>query len=133
MPSFERRTVAERATVVVVEGELDIGSADALRSALDAAAAEGTAVVRLDAAGVHFLDSSALGVILAAGQRLAERGARLELANATPAVRRILDMTLITRTVHVSPSARAVVLWRDVPVWPDRALATPPRQSRPTP
>jgi anti-anti-sigma factor len=103
MPKFERRTVDERATVIVVEGELDIGSADALRSALDAAAAEGTAVVRLDAGGVHFLDSSALGVILAAGQRLAERGARLELANATPAVRRILDMTLITRIVHVIP------------------------------
>ena len=103
MPTFDRRTVDERATVVVIEGELDIGSADALRSALDAAAAEGTAVVRLEAAGVHFLDSSALGVILAAGQRLAERGSRLELANATPAVRRILEMTLITRTVHVSP------------------------------
>jgi len=42
-------------------------------------------------------------VILAAGQRLAERGSRLELANATPAVRRILEMTLITRTVHVIP------------------------------
>jgi anti-anti-sigma factor len=103
MPTFDRRTVDERATVVVIEGELDIGSADALRSALDAAAAAGTPVVRLGAAGVHIPDSSALGVILAAGQRLAERGSRLELANATPAVRRILEMTLITRTVHVIP------------------------------
>ena len=103
MPRFERYTVDERATVLAVEGELDIGSADALRTALDAAAAEGTEIVRLDAAGVHFLDSSALGVILAAGQKLAARGGRLELANTTPAVKRILEMTLITRTIHVIP------------------------------
>lgn len=97
---FRQQRLDESITVLRVEGELDIGSADALRRALDAAELEGE-VVRLDARGVQFLDSTALGVLLASGQRLAARGGRLELMNASPPVRRILDMTLIARTVHL--------------------------------
>jgi len=101
-PRFDQQRVEEKVTVLQVEGELDIGSADALRTALDAAEAQAD-IVRLDATGVQFLDSTALGVMLASAQRLAARGGRLELMNASPAVRRILDMTLIARTVHLIP------------------------------
>jgi anti-sigma B factor antagonist len=101
-PRFRQEQVDETVSVLQVQGELDIGSADALRHALDGA--EGRAdIVRVDAAGVQFLDSTALGVLLASAQRLAARGGRLELMNASPAVRRILDMTLIARTVHLIP------------------------------
>ena len=102
-PTFEHHTVSETAVVLVVHGELDIGSADALRAALDSAEAEHTTVVRVDAGEVRFLDSTALGVILACAQRLEARGGRLELLNVTPAVRRILELTLISRTVHLIP------------------------------
>jgi hypothetical protein len=47
---FTRDTVEETATVVNVDGELDINSADALREALDAAEADGCSVLRVDAA-----------------------------------------------------------------------------------
>jgi anti-sigma B factor antagonist len=99
---FEQHQIEESVTVLEVRGELDIGSADALRSALDAAESMGD-IIRLDATAVQFLDSTALGVMLASAQRLAARGGRLELMNASPAVRRILDMTLIARTVHLIP------------------------------
>ena len=100
-PRFLSNQLKETVLVLQVEGELDIGSADALREALDAAESQGGDVVRVDAAGVRFLDSTALGVLLASAQRLSARGGRLELMNVSPAVRRILDMTLIARTVHV--------------------------------
>jgi anti-sigma B factor antagonist len=99
-PRFLSNRLNETVLVLQVDGELDIGSADALREALDAAEREGD-VVRVDASGVRFLDSTALGVLLASAQRLSARGGRLELMNVSPAVRRILDMTLIARTVHV--------------------------------
>ena len=102
-PSFTQTVVDESATVVHVEGELDIDSADALRSALEAAEASVRTVLRLDASGVTFLDSTALGVILASAQRMQERGSRFELVCTSPSIRRILDMTLISRTVHVLP------------------------------
>ena len=101
-PQFQQRRVEESVLLLSVEGELDIGSADALRAALDTAERESD-IVRLDTRDVQFLDSSALGVLLASAQRLAARGGRLELTNVSPAVRRILDMTLIARTVHVIP------------------------------
>lgn len=100
---FTRDTVEETATVVNVDGELDINSADALREALDAAEADGCSVLRVDAASVTFLDSTALGVILASAQRMAERGGRFELVCGSPSIRRILDMTMISRTVHLLP------------------------------
>jgi anti-sigma B factor antagonist len=99
-PHFLRRRVDEVVLVLQVDGELDIGSIEALRSALEAAEREAD-VVRIDAGGVGFLDSTALGVLLASAQRLSARGGRLELINVSPAVHRILDMTLIARTVHV--------------------------------
>ncbi|HYX87099.1 MAG TPA: STAS domain-containing protein [Gaiellales bacterium] len=102
-PRFTQEMVDEKATVVRVEGELDIDSADALRDALDEAEASVQTVLRLDASGVSFLDSTALGVILASAQRMEERGARFELVCTSPSIRRILDMTLISRTVHVLP------------------------------
>jgi anti-anti-sigma factor len=101
-PRFTEERVEETVAVLQVQGELDIGSAEALRQALDEAETHAD-IVRLDAAAVQFLDSTALGVLLASAQRLAARGGRLELLNASPAVRRILDMTLIARTVHLIP------------------------------
>jgi anti-sigma B factor antagonist len=100
---FEQRAVAESVVVIRVLGDLDIGSADALRDVLDGAEVDDPTVVRLDASQVEFLDSTALGVILACAQRLDEHGGRFELANPSPAVKRILEMTLISRTVHLIP------------------------------
>jgi anti-sigma B factor antagonist len=99
-PLVVRRLLDEVVLLLQVDGELDIKYTDSLRSALDAAEREGN-IVRIDAAGVSFVDSTALGVLLASAQRLSARGGRLELINVSPPVRRILDMTLIARTVHV--------------------------------
>lgn len=102
-PTFSQSKVDESATVVQVRGELDIDSSDALRDALEAAESSVGHILRLDASGVTFLDSTALGVILASAQRMQERGARFELVCTSPSIRRILDMTLISRTVHLLP------------------------------
>ena len=102
-PTFTQTEVDESATIVHVQGELDIDSADALRDALEAAEKSVGTILRLDASDVTFLDSTALGVILASAQRMQERGARFELVCTSPSIRRILDMTLISRTVHLLP------------------------------
>ena len=91
-PTFTHSKVDESATIVHVQGELDIDSADALRDALETAEESVGTILRLDASGVTFLDSTALGVILASAQRMQERGARFELVCTSPSIRRILDM-----------------------------------------
>jgi anti-sigma B factor antagonist len=102
-PAFQLTTIEERIAVVRVVGELDIGSADVLRATLDEAEAAGPEIIRLDASKVAFLDSTALGVILASAQRMTARGGHLELVCESPAMRRILDLTMISRTVHLLP------------------------------
>jgi anti-sigma B factor antagonist len=96
-------SVPPGAAVLPVEGELDLAAAGSLRRDLDHAIDSGASVVRVDARNVTFLDSSALGVLLAAGKRLEDRGGRLELVCNNPSIRRILDMTTISRVVHLLP------------------------------
>jgi anti-anti-sigma factor len=100
---IETHRIEDGVVVLPVNGELDLASVNQLRTALDAALREEAEVVRVDATGVSFLDSSALGVLLAAAKRLAERGGRMELLCVSPSIRRILEMTGISRTVHLVP------------------------------
>jgi anti-anti-sigma factor len=100
---IETHRLENGAVILPINGELDLASVNQLRAALDAALREEANIVRVDATGVSFVDSSALGVLLAAAKRLAERGGRMELVCISPSIRRILEMTGISRTVHLVP------------------------------
>jgi len=65
--------------VVTVRGELDIGTAPALRERLSAAIGAGTRRLVIDLSAISFLDSVALATIVHAKQRLPEDG-RMALA-----------------------------------------------------
>jgi anti-anti-sigma factor len=76
-------------TTVAASGELDLAARDALRDAL----APLTGNVVVDLRQVTFLDSSCIGVIAGAGQRLRERGGDLRLRNPADVPRRALEIT----------------------------------------
>jgi ABC-type transporter Mla MlaB component len=67
--------------VVAPRGELDLVGTDALRRAL-LEACEAERLVVVDLAGVTFLDSAALGVIVGATKRMQRRDANLQIVNA---------------------------------------------------
>jgi anti-sigma B factor antagonist len=80
--------------VVTLGGEHDIATAPDVRAAIEQAQDAGAAVVDLTPA--RFVDSTILGVLIAARDRAHERGdgfAVLHGADAEPSVRRILDIT----------------------------------------
>jgi anti-sigma B factor antagonist len=76
-------------TTVIACGELDLAARDALRDAL--APLDGAVVVDLEQ--VTFLDSSCIGVLAGAGQRLQERGGDLRVRNPAEVPRRALEIT----------------------------------------
>jgi anti-sigma B factor antagonist len=79
--------------VLSLVGEFDLASADVLRSAFVEALRECDHVV-LDLARTGFLDSTALGSILAASRRAGETsGGWLRLANPPKHIRRVLQVT----------------------------------------
>ena len=88
------------ATVVMaVTGDIDIHTAPQLSERLEALRAEGRAAVVVDLAGVNFLDSSALGVLIAAHRELTEAGGGLRLAAPRPQVRKVFAIIRLAEVV----------------------------------
>lgn len=96
-------------TVVTARGEIDMATVADLEKALDEALGTSPDVV-LDLAGVGFMDSTGLKAILAAEQRLAERGGRLALVVVDGPVRRLLQVTALEGQFPVFGSVDAAVL-----------------------
>jgi stage II sporulation protein AA (anti-sigma F factor antagonist) len=89
-----RITIEEEPGRIVcrLTGDLDAVSAAHLRAVLSEQVDEGSDAV-IDVAGLGFIDSSGLGVLVGALKRFDVAGHQLHLRSPTPALRRVLDMT----------------------------------------
>lgn len=76
--------------LVTVEGELDAATAPELAQALRAAAPGET--ITVDLAGLTFIDSSGIAVLLAAHRREETDGTRLRLTRPSEPVRRTIGI-----------------------------------------
>jgi len=93
-------TSARGAVVVVaITGDVDIHTAPQVGDRLAGLRADGCTTVVVDLTGVGFLDSSALGVLIAAHQELAEAGGELRLAAARPQVRKVFGITRLAEVI----------------------------------
>lgn len=81
---------------VRVRGELDMSTAPDLSAALVRAGEAGAGTITLDLSGVTFLDSSAIGALIAAGQDLGAAGAKLRIGPRSAIVSRVLEITGLT-------------------------------------
>ena len=80
-------------TVVTVTGELDTLSSEEFQKALSPLMGKEGLLVELDMAGVDYIASKALRVILAMAQSIMPKGGRVTAVNLTPAVRMVFDMS----------------------------------------
>lgn len=90
--SVEVDAPQEGATVIRVRGELDMSTSPELAKAVTTAGAD-TDRVRLDLTDVTFLDSSAIGALVAVGGELAQGGSRLQIGPRSDIVNRVLEIT----------------------------------------
>ncbi len=79
--------------VITVAGELDLYTAPRLKENLLVALEDDVLKVVVDMTGVHFIDSSALGVLIGGVKRLKPRGGRLVLVSVDENVNWILQIT----------------------------------------
>jgi anti-anti-sigma factor len=79
-----------------LRGELDTSTTGQLRAYLAERVAEDRDVV-VDLAGVTFVDSSGLGVLVGALKRFQAEGHELSLRSPTPTLLRVLEMTGLAR------------------------------------
>lgn len=102
--SDELRITGRRAqpAVLCLHGVLDLATAPLLRAAIRALPA-GTAV-RLDAAGLEFVDCAGLGVLVEAGRELRQSGGSLEIERVSHALRHVSRLTGCDEILHLDHS-----------------------------
>lgn len=77
---------------VVLDGEIDIATAPAIRRLLMAAISGGDVHLAVDMSGVTFIDAAGIDVLVAAANRAWEAAGSLSLLAPSPQVRRLLDV-----------------------------------------
>jgi len=87
--------------VVVLSGEADTTTATVLREMLAALLDTGARLVTIEAAGLSFLESASMRVLVLAARALKGRHGRLVLARPQPAVARLLEITGAERLLDV--------------------------------
>lgn len=90
------------AAVVSASGELDANTEGRLRSAFDELLADGHSTLVVDLAGITFLDSSGLSVLIYAYKQAHQGGGSLTLRAPSATVTRLLELTGQTERFVVS-------------------------------
>lgn len=91
--------VVEGVPVVAAPEEIDITNAEALRSALVTAAADGHGTLVVDMTGTQFCDSSGLHTLIAAHKRAEAEGREVLLVIPSTAVLRVFALTGMDRVI----------------------------------
>lgn len=81
-----------------VTGEIDAHTAPAIADVVRSTDGD----VDLDLAGVAFVDSSGLRVLIESHQLLEERGERLRILDPSPAVQRMFELSVVDEYLNIA-------------------------------
>jgi anti-sigma B factor antagonist len=97
---LELQRGADGSYSLLVRGEIDLANAGRLRELFDEAIEGGATRVVVDCRELEFLDSSGIGVLVAARKRLGPEG-ELVLDSPPAHVRKVLDITGVIGPISV--------------------------------
>ena len=95
-------TADDAADVIAVRGEIDMATAPQLRDLFDQLIEAGSRRIVLDCRELAFLDSSGIGVLVAARNHLGDDG-EIVLDSPPPHVRKVLEITGVAAHLSVVP------------------------------
>jgi anti-sigma B factor antagonist len=88
--------------VVAVRGEIDLFTAPEFKEKIAAALDSGSSLVVVDLCGATFMDSSSLGILIAAHRRLQLAGGRMAIAADAPAILNTFAITGLDGVLDVT-------------------------------
>ena len=98
-------TIDDGVAVVRLRGELDVGSAPALRTALQQLTGD-VRRVDIDASGLEFVDSTGLGLLVALHRRIRESdGDGVRILAPHERVMRVLSITSLDTLLEIVPAS----------------------------
>lgn len=100
MIEFDVRTTADGIGVVAPHGRLNMVAARQLRETLAGLVADGTARIVVDLAETTFLDSSALGALVAGLKTARQAGGDLRIARPTDSVMTVFRLTNMDKVLR---------------------------------
>jgi anti-sigma B factor antagonist len=104
-----------------VQGAIDLVGAPQLRARLDQLLSHSTPKLIVDLAGVPYIDSYGLGILMAAVKSARKAGGDIKLCALRPDVRTIFDVTGLSKHVSITLSrVLALGTWAD-----DRSKSAP--------
>jgi anti-anti-sigma factor len=89
--------------LVILTGELDVSTAGQLYEELAALTREGVIHVALDLAGLEFIDSTGISVLIAEHKRTASAGGELIILSPHRLVRRVFEVSGLMDVLDVLP------------------------------
>jgi anti-sigma B factor antagonist len=96
-------------TVLAVRGEVDVYTAPRLRERIVELVSAGHRRIVVDLAGVEFLDSTGLGVLVGALKRVRSHEGDLSLVCRAPRILDVLEITGLTNVFAIHDSVEAAV------------------------
>ena len=87
--------------VVALDGEVDVERCQEVREQLHGLVDEGARHVVLDLTHLHFLDSTALGMLVGLHRRLTDEDGLLELRSPTAPIRRALAVSGLDKVLTI--------------------------------
>jgi anti-sigma B factor antagonist len=87
---IDRRRAGAMA-IVAPHGDLDLATAPALLTSIDAALAESPLILAIDLRGVGFMDGAAIGTLIDVGQRCSAEGRRMLLVRGSARIDRLIS------------------------------------------
>jgi anti-anti-sigma factor len=106
--------------IAVLQGELDIASAPALREELLGLLGPGASRLIIDLSAVGYADASGVAILVSVGHRAALLGGWLRLASPAPEVTRVLSVTGLNRHLVTFATVSEAITGRH----PDTAMVS---------
>lgn len=99
----------EGGVLVSVDGPVDAGSVDGLRSELDSLVARGEQRLVVDLTAVPFMDSAGMATLVQTFKRVRIGEGDVRLAGAQEGVQRIFSLVRLDRVFEMYPDVKAAV------------------------
>jgi anti-sigma B factor antagonist len=94
---IEEESVGPSVRLLIVHGDADLYSAPELRARVRRAIDTGATTIVVDLSDAAVVDSTSLGVLLAAMRRLREQNGEIRLVVPRAEVRRVFEITMLDR------------------------------------